>query len=107
MDILSFVFPVGFVSNDVKQIFVRHDIIISDKFGGIADNIFWKSDFSRNFNRERTSRVSHLQHEERLHLRSVVKHGPVNDGRRVLCKMLKILVVCRDDAVCAAVYEFS
>ena len=63
---------VALVAYNVLQVFVALDIIGTDNLAGVVDNLFRQSYLSGNLYGERTSRLSYLQLEQRLHLMTVV-----------------------------------
>ena len=98
MDGLAFVLPITLVADDILKILVTLDIVGSDDFGGIGDNLFWQPDLSGNFNGKGRAGLPDSQLEKRLHLMAVVKHGAIDHFFVVFGKMFQVLVVSGDDS---------
>ena len=106
VDVAALVFPIEFVAHNVLQIFVAHHIVLPHKVGGVANHLFGNTDVAGDFHGKRTTGISDLQHEKRLHLRAVVEHRTVDDGGAGFGKMLEVLVVGGDDAASPALHKF-
>ena len=95
MDVLSLVFPIALVTNDVLKIFVALDIFRPDDVRSIFDDLFRNANLSGYLDGERTSWFPDFKLEQGAHLVSIVKHGTVRDTILNISVLLKVLVVGR------------
>ena len=95
MDVLSLVFPIALVTNDVLKIFVALDIFRPDDVRSVFDDLFRNANLSGYLDGERTSWFSDFKLEQGAHLVSIVEHGAVRDTILNISVLLKVLVVGR------------
>ena len=105
VDVLALVFPIHLVAHNVLEILVAHHIVLAHQISRIANHIFGKPNFARDFHRKRTTGIAYLQHKEGLHLRAVVEHRTVDHMFRLLGKVFQVLIVRGDDATSLALHK--
>ena len=99
---ITFLLPIATVARNLTQLTLNVDMVAASLLACSANDIFGQTDLASNLDRERTTRLTHFEAEQRTDILHIEHHSAILDALVVRCEIFDIRVVSRDDAIGAA-----